>query len=61
MSPALRTTPTTGWPLMHRHAIVVRQLLPEDADPVVAVLRLIALRVRDRAAQDGASHEENDL
>jgi acetyltransferase len=37
MSPALRATLTTGWPLMHGHAIVVRPLLREDADLVIAL------------------------
>jgi acetyltransferase len=37
MSPALRATLTTGWPLMHGHAIVVRPLLPEDGDLVIAL------------------------
>jgi acetyltransferase len=37
MSPALRAALTTGWPLMPGHAIVLRPLLPEDADLVIAL------------------------
>jgi acetyltransferase len=37
MSPAIRATLTTGWPIMLGHAIVVRPLLPEDADLVIAL------------------------
>ena len=37
MSPALRASLTTGWPLMPGHAIVVRPLLPTDADLVIAL------------------------
>ena len=37
MSPALRATLTTQWPLMPGHAIVVRPLLPDDADLVIAL------------------------
>ena len=37
MSPALRAALTTGWPLMPGHAIVVRPLLPDDTDLVIAL------------------------
>ena len=37
MSPALRASLTTGWPVMHGHAITVRPLLPDDADLVIAL------------------------
>jgi acetyltransferase len=37
MNQALRATLTTGWPLMPGHAIVVRPLLPDDADLVIAL------------------------
>ena len=37
MSPALRAMLTTGLPIMPGHAIVVRPLLPEDADLVIAL------------------------
>lgn len=37
MSPAQRATLTTGWPLMPGHVIVVRPLLPDDADLVIAL------------------------
>jgi len=37
MSPALRATLTTGFPVMPGHAIVVRPLLPDDADLIIAL------------------------
>lgn len=37
MTPAQRASLTTAWPLMPGHAIVVRALLPEDADLVIAL------------------------
>jgi len=37
MSPALRATLTTGFPVMPGHGIVVRPLLPDDADLVIAL------------------------
>jgi acetyltransferase len=37
MSPVQRAMLTTGWPLMPGHSIVVRPLLPDDADLVIAL------------------------
>lgn len=37
MSPALRATLTTGLPVMPGHAIVVRPLLPDDADLIITL------------------------
>ena len=42
MSPVQRAMLTTGWPVMPGHAIVVRPLLPDDADLMIALGRALS-------------------